>query len=161
MLREGAKVRRARKRRGWVQAELGRRVDLSQSAISLIERGEGASLSLEVWQRLAIALDLALTVELGRDAKEEPADAGHLAVQELVMRLGRGAGYQRTFELPSKPSDPSRSTDVGLVNDLRRRLVLVECVNTFGNIGASIRSADRKRQVAEALAIAMGHGNPY
>lgn len=161
LLREGAKVRRARKRRRWTQAELGRRVDLAQSTISLVERGEGGSLSLQVWQRIAGALELPLNVELGRDAKEEPADAGHLAVQELAMRLGRGAGYRRTFELPTKPADPSRSTDVGLVDDLHRRLVLVECVNTFGNIGASVRSADRKRQEAEALAVSMGHGNPY
>jgi transcriptional regulator with XRE-family HTH domain len=161
LLREGTKARRARRRRRWTQAELGRRVDLSQSTISLVERGEGGSLSLQVWQRIAGALDLPLSVELGRDAKEEPTDAGHLAVQELVMRLGRGAGYRRTFELSTKPADPSRSTDVGLLDDLHRRLVLVECVNTFGNVGASVRSSDRKRQEAEALAISIGHGDPF
>ena len=113
------------------------------------------------WQRVAIVLDLPLELKLGRDALEEPADAGHLAVQELVLRLGRAAGYRRTFELPTKPADPSRSTDVGLTDDSARRLLLIECVNTFGSINASIRSSDRKRAEAEALAISVGHGQPY
>ena len=98
---------------------------------------------------------------MGRDSLEEPADAGQLGVQELVLRIGRRGGYRRTFELATKPSDPSRSTDVGLIDDTNRRLVQVECVNTFGNVNASIRSSDRKRAEAEELAIAMGHGDPY
>ena len=92
---------------------------------------------------------------------EEPADAGHLGVQELVLRLGRLAGYRRTYELPTKPSDPSLSTDVGLIDDVNRRLLQVECVNVFGNINAAIRSSDRKRAEAEAHAISIGNGEPY
>lgn len=108
-----------------------------------------------------MALELPLSVEIGRDAKEEPADSGHLRIQELILRLGRQTGAQRFFELPTKPADPTRSTDVGLRYDTHRRLTLVECVNTFGNINASVRSGDRKRAEAEALAVAIGHGEPY
>lgn len=111
--------------------------------------------------RLQIALNLPLDVSLGRDAIEEPLDAGHLAIQELVLRLGRATDRRRTFELPTKPADPSRSTDVGLIDDHERCLVQVECVNTFGSINAAIRSSDRKRAEAEALAISIGHGEPY
>ena len=110
-----------------------------QPTISRLERGEGGTLSLELWQQVAIVLGLPLELTLGRDAMEEPVDAGHLAVQELVLRLGRLAGYGRTYELPTKPSDPTLSTDVGLTDDANRRLVQVECVNTFGNINAAIR----------------------
>ncbi len=98
---------------------------------------------------------------LGRDTLEAPADAGHLAMQELILRVARPAGYHRTFELPTKPADPSRSTDVGLRDDLQRRLVQVECWNSFGSINASLRSTDRKRAEAEQLAIAIGHGDAY
>lgn len=102
-----------------------------------------------------------LELTIGRDALELPVDAGHLAIQELLLRLGRGAGYGRTFELPTKTTDPMRSTDVGLVDHSRRRLVRVECVNSFGNIGDAVRSSDRKQAEAEGLAISLGHGNPY
>lgn len=161
MLREGAKIRRARKRRRLTQAQLAARVGLSQSTISDIEIGEGASLSIHVWQRLASFLELPLRVEVGRDAIAEPADAGHLRIQELMLRLGRAGGYLRTFELTTKPADPSRSVDVNLRDDIHRRLLRIECVNTFGDIGAAVRSSDRKGADCQGLAIAIGHGQPY
>lgn len=161
MSREGAKVRRARKRRRWTQAALAGRVGLVQPTISRMERGDGGTLSLEVWQQVAGLLGLHLELTLGRDPFEEPVDAGHLAIEELMLRLGRKVGYRRNYELATKPSDPSLSTDVGLTDDANRRLLQVECVNTFGNINAAIRSSDRKRAEAEALAIAIGHGEPY
>ena len=161
LLSQGGKVRAARKRRGWTQVELARRVGVSPSTISAIERGEGGTLSLELWQQVALVLDLPLKLEIGRDALEEPVDAGHLRVQELVLRLGRATGRGRSFELATKPDDPRRSTDVGLVDDSLRILLLVECVNTFGNVNASMRSSDRKRAEAEALGISIGNGEPY
>lgn len=109
MLREGAKIRAARLRRRWTQRELGRRSALSQQTISQIELGDGATLSLAAWQRVALALGLALNVQLGRDVLEEPRDAGHLGIQELLLRLGRAIGLTRRFELTTKPSDPTRS----------------------------------------------------
>src|SRR3954454_2118841 len=159
--REGAKVRAARKHRRLRQIDLGQRAGLSQPTISQMERGEGGSLSLESWQQVALVLALPLDVTLGRDLLEEPADAGHLAIEELVLRMGRLRGFERTFELPSKPANPSLSTDVGLHDDKRRLLIQVECVNTFGNVNGAVRSSDRKRAEAEALAIAIGYGEPY
>ena len=160
-LREGAKIRRARQRRKWLQREVARRIGVDQATVSRLERGEGATLSLVTWQQVAMVLDLPFDLKIGRDAFEEPADAGHLDIQELVLRLGRACGYGRTFELATKPDDPSRSTDVGLSDAVKRRLIQVECVNTFGRINASIRSADRKRAEAEGLAVALGQDEPY
>jgi hypothetical protein len=114
-----------------------------------------------VWQQVALVLELPLDVTLGRDAHEEPADAGHLGLQELILRLGRSTGRRRTFELATKPADPIRSTDVGLIDDTQRRLILIECVNSFGNVNAAIRSADRKRAEADGLAIAIGNAEQY
>lgn len=159
--REGEKVRAARRRRAWTQAELGRRVGLSQATISKIERGEGGTLSLVAWQRVADALELPLDLRLGRDAREETRDAGHLAMQELLLRLGRQSGYPRTFELTTRPSNPTAWVDVGLVDHGRRRLLLLECVNAMEDIGASARSSDRKQAEAEGLAIAISNGRSY
>lgn len=161
LLTEGQKIKAARRRRRWIQKELGRRAELGQQTISQMERGDGATLSLAAWKRVAIVLSLPLELRIGRDMLEPPADAGHLALQELVLRLGRAAGYGRTFELPTRSTDPMRSTDVGLVDHRRRLLVRVECVNSFGDIGNSVRSSDRKEREAEGLAISLGHGEPY
>ena len=151
----------SRRRKRMTQQALGERADLGQSTISRLERGQGGQLSLDAWQRVALALDRSLRVELNRDPNEEPADAGHLAIQELVLGLGRAAGHRRSFELPTRPADPSRSVDVGLRDDARRWLLLIEAVNTIGDIGASVRSSSRKLAEAEALAATLADGSGY
>jgi transcriptional regulator with XRE-family HTH domain len=158
LARLGGEVAESRRRRGWSQAALAAKTALSQSAVSRVELGGGGVMSLDALQRIGLALDRPLRIELSRDVREEPADAGHLGIQELVMRVGRGAGFQRTFELPSRPANPSHSTDVGLRDDRTRRLLLVECWNTIGDVGAAVRSTNRKRVDAEGLAAAIGGG---
>ena len=140
----GADVRDSRVRRHWTQRELAARAGMSQSGISELERGLGGSLSLATWERLAVALDRQLGVRFSRDPQEEPVDAGHLVVQELILRLARNAGRGRSFEMPTRRNDPSLSADVCLRDDRRATLVLVECWNTITDIGASARSFDRK-----------------
>ena len=161
LARLGGDLRAARVRRRLTQAQLGSRVGLARSTVSDLERGRGGSHTLDTWQRLALAVDRPMRIELRRDAREEPADAGHLAIQELVMRLGRRAGYGRTFELRTRPPDPSRSTDVGLRDDRARVLILMECWNTFGDVGAAVRSTDRKRAEMAEQAIAVGGDRPH
>jgi len=143
------------------QQQLARRVGCHQSSISRLETGRGGSLSVDVWQRVSLAVGRPLRLELERDASEEPSDAGHLRVQELILRVGRACGYQGRFELATRPSDPSRSADVGLRDDRNRRLLLIEAWNTFGDIGASARSFDRKLAEAERVAVAIGGADPY
>src|SRR5207253_10920185 len=85
----GGELRRTRKRRRLTLRALAALTSISKSAIASIELGHGGSHTLDTWQRLALALDRPLRVELTRDRFEETADAGHLAIQELVLRLGR------------------------------------------------------------------------
>jgi hypothetical protein len=132
-----------------------------QSTISDVERGRGASLSLDVWHRTFLALDRDLHFDATRDPRQEPADAGHLAVQELILRLARASGRAGSFELPTKPSEAWRSTDVCIRDDGNRALILVECWNTLGDVGAAARSTNRKLAEADALAAAVTGQRPY
>ncbi len=158
----GNAVRTARQRRGWSQATLAAKVDLTQSRIAQLERDAVAGSSLEVWFALSQALRVPLRVEFGRDPVQEPEDAGHLQIQELALRLGRLTGRQRTFELPTKPADPRFSIDVGVRDDQLRVLFIEECWNTFGNINAAVRSTRRNIAEAQQLAVAIaGAGTPY
>src|SRR6188508_3767735 len=75
----GRDVRSARRARHLTQQVLADRVDVSQSTISDIERGEGASASLETWVALGVALGRPLAVSFTRAlgvGRIEPADAG-------------------------------------------------------------------------------------
>ncbi len=153
--RLGGELAAARKRRRLTQQQVGDGVAVARSTVSAAENGHGAGLTLDTWQRLCLAAGRPLRLELQRDPLEEPADAGHLGVQELILRLGRAAGYRATFELPTRPDDPRRSVDVGLRDDRRRRLLLIEAWNTFGNVGAAVRSTNRKIAEADGLAAAI------
>lgn len=150
--RVGGEIRAMRERRGWTRVELARRAGIGRMVESRVERGT-TNLDLDVLQRIGVALDRPLVVTFGRDILEAPADAGHLAMQELVLRVGRAVGYTGTFELPTRPSEPWRSVDVGLTCATQRRMILAECWNTFGDIGAAARSTNRKRSELEDLAV--------
>jgi len=157
----GGEIQAARLRRRWTQQQVADLAGISRSAESSLERGFGGGQSLDTWQRVALAVGRPLIAKLQRDPLEETADAGHLAMQELVLRLGRRCGYRALFELATRSTEPWRSTDVGLRDDRRRVLVLCECWNSFGDIGAAARSATRKVHEAEALAVAIGGERPY
>lgn len=161
LVRAGADVRDARLRRRLTQREVGARVGMSRSAISRAERGLGGGLTLDAWQRIAIALGMPLRVSFARDPLTETPDAGHLAIQELVLRIGRTAGSAGSFELPTRPADPWRSIDVGLRDDVRRRIVVVECWNVFGDIGSAARASVRKLAEAAELAAARWGDEPH
>lgn len=151
----GRSLRAARVRRRLTQAALAEKAGISRARVGQLETGQGLTASVGTWFTLAEALELPFRLEFGRDPTEQPADAGHLAMQELVLRLARGAGYTGSFELPTRPADPSRSTDVRLLDRRHRRLVLVECWNSFGDLGGAARSSDRKRSETEAMSIAL------
>jgi transcriptional regulator with XRE-family HTH domain len=152
--RAGAELRHGRIARHLTQDLAGTRAGIGRGVVSRIERGRGGAVSMDAWQRLGLAVGRPLVVSVQRDRAGETPDAGHLALQELVLRLGRSAGYDGTFELPTRPSEPWRSADVGLASTAACRLLHVECWNTIGDIGAATRSSVRKPSELADLAVA-------
>ncbi len=127
-----------------------------------VEKGRGASAPAEVWFALAEALGRYLRFEFGRDPQAELADAGHLDIQELVLRVALAGGWERAFEARSREWGTDRSIDVRLLQRRLRRMVIAECWNTFGDLGAATRSSERKLRDAEEQAVALaGDGPPY
>lgn len=154
--RMGTGLRDARVRRHWSRRDLGSKIGLTETRIGQIERGDGAGVSLEVWFALGQALEVPFRAEFARDRVEEPLDAGHLAMQELMLRLGRETGRARSFELPTRPANPAYSIDVCTQDDAQRVLIIEECWNSFGNINESVRSSRRKIAEAQQLGVALG-----
>ncbi|HEY8439800.1 MAG TPA: helix-turn-helix transcriptional regulator [Candidatus Limnocylindrales bacterium] len=153
LTRVGAELRAARTARNLTQQAAGERAAIGRGVVSRIELGRGGAISMDAWQRLGLAVGRPLVVSLQRDVSGETADAGHLAIQELVLRMGRKAGYAGSFEIAMKPAEPWRSADVGLASAAAKRLLHVECWNTIGDIGAAVRSSNRKRAELEQLAV--------
>ena len=157
----GGMLRPARLRSRRRQKDMGQIVGLSASRYGEVERGGGATLPLATWVALGLAIGRPLSVAFSRPVPGEPADAGHLEIQEFLLDLARRTGRRGTFELPTRPADPWRSVDVGLQDDRRRELVLVEAWNTIGDLGAARRSTTRKLAEAEQLAAALGGERPF
>ncbi len=110
----GRDVNGSRERLGLTQDELGRRVGLSQARTSAVERGLGGTLPLASWVALGLALERPLAVSLSRPLADEPAlaDAGHLDMQEAVLRLLRPHGWSVRVELATRRAGPAHSVDV-------------------------------------------------
>lgn len=158
----GRETRSTRRRMRMRQADLAAQVGLKQSRISAIERGTGTGAPLVVWARIGAALGRPIAVAFSRHLEPiEPADAGHLDAQELVLRLARGTGRSATFELPTRPESPSSSVDVCIRDDPNRTLILNEIWNRFDDIGKATRTSDKKVAEAAALAAVIGGDRPY
>lgn len=159
----GRDLRTTARRRGLTQAEIGRRVGLSGARVGEIQRGQGASASLETWVKVGKVIGRPLAVSFSRDLEpQEPRDAGHLAAQELVLALARRHGRRADIELPTRPADPARSIDVALRDDPARALLVIEIWNRLDDFGAAARATTRKAAEAEGPAvIAAGAGPPY
>lgn len=159
----GREARTTRRRQRWTQQQVAHSIGISRSRYADIERGEGATAPLETWTRIGAALGRPLAVAFSRDIEQpEPRDAGHLAAQELVLRLARSNGRATSFELPTRPADPARSTDVGLRDDALRTLILLEIWNRLDDMGAAARATDRKvAEAAAQAAFAGGDDQPF
>lgn len=149
----GSRIRAMRTRRRWTQRELGRRAELGRLVIGRLERAEGV-LDANRLERVAFAFGVPLAVSFDRDPADEVPAAGHLEMQEIVLRHARSAGWDRGFELPTRPADPWHSADVALSSDRHQVAIDAECWNTFGDIGGAVRSGRRKLVELAALAVA-------
>jgi transcriptional regulator with XRE-family HTH domain len=155
----GRDLHRTRTQRRLTQAALGDKVGVSQAEISALEGGHGARTSIETWVAIGIALDRPLAVGFSRDVVDPaPKDAGHLVAQELILPLAAATGRTARFELPTRPSNPSRSVDIGEIDRVNRVLILLEIWNRLDDIGGAVRSSDTK--VAEAAALILAPGSP-
>jgi len=142
----GAELRAARRRARLTQEQLGRRVGLGTTRISELERGLGASAPVSIGARLGMAISRPLAMSFSRDlaASPEPADAGHLAGQELVLRLARQTGRTGVFEMPVGSSATPGVVDVAIRDDIAFVVMLIEIWNRMLDLGSASRSTSRK-----------------
>jgi DNA-binding XRE family transcriptional regulator len=154
----GAELRGSRRQARLTQEQLGDRVGVKRTRIGELERGLGASAPLALWVRLGKAVDRPFAALFSRDLRQlpEPADSGHLAAQELLLRLSRMAGRAGVFELPTRPLASAGVVDVGIRDDIQRVLILVEVWNRLSDLGAASRSTSRK--VGEVEGAILPHG---
>lgn len=155
--RMGREIRASRLRRKLTQAEAAARARISRSTWSRMENGKGAGQTVDAWQRAGLAVGRPLRLDFGRDPLEATtSDAGHLAGQELILRLIRATGPRRFVELPTRPADSRRAIDVAALDERHRVLLVVQVWNTFGDLGSAVRGFNRELAAAAEVTAGMG-----
>ena len=155
-LRLGTRLREARQLLGKTQREIAEAAGVSQSWLSRMERGQGASASLVVWSSAAAAVGQRLAAFLeDMPGADRPRDHAHLERQRLVIERAARGGWRALPEEPIDDGPRSRSVDVLLVRAAAREAALVECYDWFDDVGAAMRVSDGK---AASLRSRLEHG---
>jgi transcriptional regulator with XRE-family HTH domain len=152
----GRQLREARRARQLTQAAAGERVGISHARWGQLERGHGSGAPLGLWIAAGIAVGRPMAISLTRSTTPLPREAGHLGAQEALLRWAAGAGNAGTFELQTRPAPNATYIDIGIRDDRRRLLEVIEVWNTIDDLGAATRLFKRKLAEAGEIAAAIG-----
>jgi transcriptional regulator with XRE-family HTH domain len=144
---------------GWTQAELGRRADVSQAFVSMVENMRVSDLTLETATRLLAAMGARLTVGVSapflgdRELQRDPAHAR--CASYAAARLIR-AGWMTATEV-EVGSDRSRGwIDVLAYEPSLRLLLVIEIKTEIRDVGAIERTLGWYEREAWAAAGRLG-----
>jgi transcriptional regulator with XRE-family HTH domain len=145
--RVGNSIRDRRAAMGASQTEVGEAAGLSQTWVSLAERGGGRAGSLETWASLAEAVGGRLVVYVeDSPSADRPRDHEHLIRQDLVIRVATPGGWTGTPEHGLRPDGVERwrYVDLLLRRTSTRELAVVEVWNLLADVGDGLRGLATK-----------------
>jgi transcriptional regulator with XRE-family HTH domain len=152
-IRIGARFRALRQRLGWRQRDLAARAHVSQSLVSLLERGHLERLSIESIRRIAHALDADFVVQLrwrGGDL-DRLVDEAHAALVGTTAELLRRAGWQLRLEVSYAIYRERGSIDILAWHPRYRALLVVEVKSELTNVEETLRKQDEKVRLAPRI----------
>lgn len=160
--RLGTVIRSLRRRRGWRQLDLAHRARLSRATVSRLERGHADTLSLRSLRSIAHALDVRVEVtprwrggELDRLLNGRHA----LLAANVADRL-HARGWLAAPEVSFSIYGERGAMDLLAFQPLTGALLVVEVKTEIVDIGDLIASVDRKRRLAQRVALERGwHAN--
>lgn len=149
-VRVGRILRALRRRRGWTQKELGRRANVSQQAISLIERGHGGRLSGQTVRRIFAALDARWepTVSWRGGDLDRLLDEEHARLVGEISRRLAHVGWDVAIEVTYSDFGDRGSVDVLAARRDLLAIVVVEVKSELVAIESTLRKLDEKVRIA-------------
>ena len=148
----GTALRQSRLATGQTQTEVAAAAGVTQGYVSELERGLGASASIETWASLAAAVGLQFAAFLeGSAGADLPRDIEHLRRQEMIVRTAAPGGWTATPEQRlATPGSHAHSIDVLLLRPTRSEAVVCEVWDLLLDVGAALRDLDSKIASAPA-----------
>ncbi len=153
-VRFGLSIRALRRRRGWTQAELGRRAGVSGSAISRVERGEGDRLSARALARITDALGARLLLRVLWQGEEldRLLDAAHARLVEVVLLRLTADGWLAVPEVTFLVGRERGAIDILAWHARTASLLVVEVKSVVPDVQATLAGIDRKARLAPSIA---------
>jgi transcriptional regulator with XRE-family HTH domain len=154
-LRLGALVRLVRRARGWRQVDLAAAAHVSDSLVSLVERGHLDALSLRRLRRTLAVLDIRVDV-LGRwrgGDSDRLLNSGHSALHESMARFfSTLAGWVALPEVSFNVYGDRGVIDILAWFPQRRFLLVIELKTELVDVQALLGTVDKYRRLAATVA---------
>jgi len=150
--RIGRSLRALRQRRGLTQAELAEAAGVSQSLVSLLERGHLDAIALRTIQRVFAVLDTRLDVQVSwrGGGLDRLLDEVHLALVSRRASTLRGLGWAVALEATYSVYGERGSIDVFAANARRRAVLLEEVKSVLTSFEELGRKTDEKVRLARS-----------
>jgi transcriptional regulator with XRE-family HTH domain len=155
----GIRIRAARIRRGWRQADLAAKAGVSASQVSRTERGHLDEMTLAALRRIAAALEIRIDLSARSRAADldRVVSARHAALaEEVLARLRTYAGWMARAEVTFASYGERGVVDIVAWHQPSRSLLLIELKTELVDIGEAIGTFDRKRRLASTIAQSVG-----
>jgi transcriptional regulator with XRE-family HTH domain len=154
LVRIGLGIRALRRRRGWRQVDLALAAGVSQSLVSLIERGHGDRVSVKTLLAVAAAVDSRLVLQIRWRAGDldRLLDADHAVVAATVVRRLTGAGWETRVEVTYASGRDSGSIDILAWHPPTRSLLVIEVKTEVTSAESTLRKLDEKVRIAAVVA---------
>jgi transcriptional regulator with XRE-family HTH domain len=145
------------------QAEAATRAGLSRGRWSDLETGRDAHATIATYSRAAAAVGGRLAAYITQtSAADQPRDTVHLGHQELIMREGRGGGWEGLAEEKlDADAQRSRWADVVLhrtAPDGQDEYALWDVRDWLEDVGATVRDFQRRLEALDQYAVAHMRG---
>jgi transcriptional regulator with XRE-family HTH domain len=150
----GLQVRALRRRRRWRQSDLAAAAGVSQSLISLLERGHLDAMSVHALRAVLSALDARLEVGVRwrGGALDRLMDERHATLVNLVVAILSACGWTTAVEVSFNHFGDRGSIDVLAWHPLTRTLLVIEVKSEITSIEGLVRRLDVKTRLARQIA---------
>jgi transcriptional regulator with XRE-family HTH domain len=148
-VRIGRLLRALRRRRGWTQLQIAARCQVSQQAISLVERGHGSRLAAGTLRRIFAALDARWepVVSWRGGELDRLLDEDHARLVGEVVRRLQALQWDVAVEVTYSEFGERGSVDVLAARRDFAAIVVVEVKSDLTVMDATIRKADEKERI--------------
>jgi transcriptional regulator with XRE-family HTH domain len=151
-------IRALRLRKGWSQAELAERSGVSREAVSRMERGALAGMTIARVDQIATALGASVAVQVRWQGEQldRLVDAAHAALQQEVAELLIGLGWLIRVEVSFNHNGDRGRVDLLAFYPLLRVLLVVEIKSGLGDMQDTLGRIDVKVRLGGVLAREVG-----